>query len=116
MEELSFGTRGGIAIQSHFPVDGEYSVRLELAGAARDNQQIEITIDGDRKQLIPVGNLVGRGARAGSQGLEFRIPIAAGPRLVGVTFVERVQTKEMKKLSFLDCGAGELSWRCPASP
>jgi hypothetical protein len=100
VDELPFGTRGGIAIQSYFPVDGEYNIRVDLAGAAGDGQQIEITIDGQRMELIPLGNA---GARGGGRGgaarpLEFRIPIKAGPRLAGVTFIERNQARDQETL------------------
>jgi hypothetical protein len=36
VEELPIGTRGGLAIRSYFPVDGEYEVSLDVAGNARD--------------------------------------------------------------------------------
>ena len=42
VDELPFGTRGGVAIRSHFPLDGEYTFKVELAapsaepGAARN--------------------------------------------------------------------------------
>ena len=91
VEELPFGTRGGLAIHGYFPVNGEYAVKVEVAGAARDAQQIEITVDGERMELIPLGGGGGRGG--GNRPLEFRIPIKAGPRLVGVTFIERSQVR-----------------------
>ena len=34
VDDLPFGTRGGIAIRSEFPVDGTYVVKVELAGGA----------------------------------------------------------------------------------
>src|SRR5262245_33235333 len=96
VEELPFGTRGGLAIRSYFPVDGEYEVALDLAGAARDQNEIEISIDGERVQLVSLGGAGGggrgggRGARGGgARPLEFRFPVKAGERLVGVTFVEK---------------------------
>ena len=93
VEELPFGTRGGLAIRSYFPVDGEYEVALDIAGTARDPNEIEISVDGERMQLIPLGNAAaagGRGGRGrgGARPLEFRIPVKAGERLVGVTFIE----------------------------
>jgi mono/diheme cytochrome c family protein len=106
VEELSFGTRGGLAIRSYFPVDGEYAVKVDLAGAPRDPNQIEITVDGERMEIIALGgNAGGRGGRgargrgaAGDQPLEFRIPIKAGPRLVGVTFIEHDQARDEETL------------------
>src|SRR5262249_711810 len=103
VEELSFGTRGGLAVRSYFPVDAEYSFKVDVAGAARDAHQIEITIDGERKQLIPVsGNTGGRGrggrGAAAERPTEFRIPIKAGSRLVGVTFIERNLARDEETL------------------
>ena len=63
VEELSFGTRGGLAIRGYFPLDAEYNFKVDVAGAAADPHQIEITIDGERMQLIPVGG--GGGGRGG---------------------------------------------------
>src|SRR5215467_3097361 len=50
VDELPFGTRGGLAIHSYFPVDGEYEVAFDLSGTARDATQIEISVDGERMQ------------------------------------------------------------------
>lgn len=97
VEELPFGTRGGLAIRSYFPVDGEYEISLDLAGAARDPNEIEISVDGERVELVSLGGAGGAGGRGGGRGgrggaarpLEFRVPVKAGERLVGVTFVEK---------------------------
>jgi hypothetical protein len=102
VDELSFGTRGGLAIRSYFPLDADYNFKLDLAGAARDPYQLEITVDGERMQLVPIGGNGGggrgRGGRGGrgnaEQPTEFRIPVKAGSHLVGVTFVERNQARE----------------------
>src|SRR5262245_26467671 len=40
VEELSFGTRGGLAIRSYFPLDADYNFKVDLAGAARDAYQV----------------------------------------------------------------------------
>jgi Protein of unknown function (DUF1592)/Protein of unknown function (DUF1588)/Protein of unknown function (DUF1595)/Protein of unknown function (DUF1587)/Protein of unknown function (DUF1585)/Planctomycete cytochrome C len=90
VDELPFGTRGGTAIHSYFPVDGEYEFRVDLAGGGRDQHQLELTIDGERKGLIPVGG-GGRGGRGGGGPLQFRIPVKAGPRLIGVTFIQKTE-------------------------
>src|SRR5262245_3402822 len=71
VDELPFGTRGGLAIQGYFPVDGEYSVKIDVAGAAREPNQIEITVDGERMQLTTIGGNGGgrgRGGRGGGAG------------------------------------------------
>ena len=80
---LPFGTRGGLVTDSYFPLDAEYQFHIELAGRPREPHEIEITVDGTRVAAVEIGT-------PGQQGpLEFRVPIAAGPHRVGVTFVER---------------------------
>src|SRR5688572_254651 len=112
VEELPFGTRGGLAIRSYFPVDGEYEVAVDVAGTARDPSEIEISVDGERMQLIPAGSAGGgrggRGGRGGGRGLEFRIPVKAGERLVGVTFIEtsRAAGEETLRPRMRSRGAG----------
>src|SRR4029077_10575023 len=60
----------------------------------------EVTVDGQRVQLIPLGGAGGRGGRGGRGGadgaspLDFRIPVKAGPRLIGVTFIEQNQARD----------------------
>src|SRR5438105_146900 len=61
VEELPYGTRGGVAINSYFPLDGEYTFQVDTAGAAREQHQLEITVDGEQKQLASVGGGGGRG-------------------------------------------------------
>ncbi len=82
VEALPFGTRGGLAIRSHFPMDADYVVDVELAGRAREPHALEVSVDGERVALVTIGV-------PEAPATEFRIPIDAGPRLVGVTFVER---------------------------
>jgi mono/diheme cytochrome c family protein len=102
VEDLPLGTRGGIAIHSDFPLDGDYNVRVELAGAARDQHQLEISVDGERVKLVAVGGngaggRGGRGGRGGGEAAkppEFRIPMKAGARLIGVTFVQRSEARD----------------------
>src|SRR5687768_4565617 len=61
VEELPFGTRGGIAIRSEFPVDGTYTVRVDVGNA--QGHELEITVDGERVALRQLGG-GGRGAPA----------------------------------------------------
>jgi uncharacterized protein DUF1592/uncharacterized protein DUF1588/uncharacterized protein DUF1595/uncharacterized protein DUF1585 len=90
IEELPLGTRGGMAIETYLPLDAEYDIQIELAGAGRDAHQLEISIDGERKQLVSMGGGGGRG-RGGASPTQFRIPIKAGPRQIGVTFVQKTE-------------------------
>jgi mono/diheme cytochrome c family protein len=102
VDELPFGTRGGLAVRSDFPADGDYVVKLDLAGQPRGKQEIEVSVDGERLQLVSVGDGAGGGAPAGGRAargavqkpLEITIPIKAGPRLVGVTFVQHTEARD----------------------
>ena len=106
VDELPFGTRGGLAVKSDFPVDGTYTVNVELAGGApREQHQLEITVDGERVKLEAIGGapggrggLGGRGGGAPEPRLEFPLPIKAGPRLVGVAFVQRTEARDESTL------------------
>jgi hypothetical protein len=107
VEELSFGTRGGLAINGYFPVDADYNFRVDVTGGGRDAHQIEITIDGERVQLIPVGgNAAASGGGGGGRGrggggqrpMDYRIPVKAGTRLIGVTFIERNLARDEETL------------------
>ncbi len=141
VDELPFGTRGGIAVRSEFPVDGMYIVRVDV-GAAQGHD-LEILVDGERAALRSLGSsgrgapavdappgqpdpadpdatppslarpaVPGRGAgpvdagaagggRAGGRGrnaavgpLEFPLTLKAGPKLIGVAFVQRSEARD----------------------
>jgi mono/diheme cytochrome c family protein len=101
VEELPFGTRGGLAVRSEFPVNGTYVVKVELAGAPRERHDLEITVDGERVALRTLGAEGARGAGAGGRGrgaaeppLEFPLQLTAGPKLVGVAFLQRTEARD----------------------
>lgn len=107
VDELPFGTRGGLAIRSYFPVDGDYEIAFDVAGTAREATQIEITVDGERAQLITIGGPApaggARGGRGGRGGAApppsgYRFPVKAGQRLIGVTFIEHSQAQDEETL------------------
>jgi hypothetical protein len=91
-EALPIGTRGGTAIRHHFPLDGEYAIAIQTLPGGTDLHQLEVGIDGARVQLFTVG---GRRPAPSTQyeeaerGLEVRLPVKAGPRLVTVAFVKK---------------------------
>jgi mono/diheme cytochrome c family protein len=95
-DDLAVGTRGGLAIRSDLPVDGTYVVRVELSGG-RDHD-LEITVDGARAALHPRDGGGGRGRGGGrgggAGGLEFPLDLAAGPRTIGVAFVQRTDARD----------------------
>ncbi|HZM96731.1 MAG TPA: DUF1592 domain-containing protein [Vicinamibacterales bacterium] len=92
-EALPFGTRGGLQIDGYFALDAEYEFKVETAGVGADVHQLEISIDGARKAITNVSRRPG--VPAGDDGVvpnnqgTFRFAVPAGPRSVGVAFVER---------------------------
>ena len=90
VEGLPYGTRGGALITHRFPLDAEYVLRVEVSRVS-GGAQLEVTIDGERVELFRMqqglpsldidGNEVG-------DNLEVRLPIAAGPREIGIAFLK----------------------------
>src|SRR5215510_13115006 len=81
VDELPWGTRGGLAVKSTFPVDGEYVVRVQLAVPPTEPHQIEISVDGERMQLVALGaSARGRGRPSTSLGAAGRPSTPLGAR------------------------------------
>src|SRR5262245_2809223 len=80
MEELPYGTRGGTLVRHLFPIDGEYDIRIEMAGGRgrSEPQTIVVTIDGERATLLNTSS---------GEALEVRVPVRGGPHEVGVAFL-----------------------------
>ncbi len=112
-EDLPFGSRGGVAIRHNFPLDGEYDVRIRLQRQLYDyvrglqkQQRLEVRLDGERVAAFEVGGAPGTppprtfaGAVLGDptweeyalhadDNLAFRLSARAGPRVLGVAFVQ----------------------------
>jgi hypothetical protein len=90
-EGLPVGTRGGRLVHFMFPVDGEYDFKIELNGArAQQDEKLEVLIDGARVKLLTVTPQTPRSSDrvAGTTAFTFRLPVKAGPRDVGVTFLQ----------------------------
>jgi mono/diheme cytochrome c family protein len=89
---LPLGTRGGTSIKYHFPVDGEYVIAVETIAGGSDGHELEVSVDGERIRVIPVGARRAAGLSAYDEaeaGPIVRTKITAGPKTVGVTFVKR---------------------------
>ena len=88
---LPFGTRGGMLVPYHFPVDADYDLRIELGGTGglREEHRLEVTLDGEPVEQYALGPAPRDGSEnpyvTGST-LELRLPVAAGPRQIGVAF------------------------------
>jgi hypothetical protein len=68
-DELPFDSRNGIAIQREFPVDAEYSIRIDFPA------------DSNGVPAKPV---------------ELNLPVKAGPRVIGVTFFRETAKPELE--------------------
>jgi cytochrome c5 len=102
-DDLPFGSRGGIAVRHYFPLDAEYAIRIRLQRDGIYNirglaeaQQIDVRVDGVRVKAFTVGGDAGpsyngsfRRAVDADAGLEVRLPVKAGSRLIGVSFAKR---------------------------
>src|SRR6185295_3638745 len=63
-EDLPFGTRGGTAIRHHFPVDGEYVVKIQLQRnidremvlGAQEHHQLDVRVDGAKIKQFDIGD------------------------------------------------------------
>ncbi len=105
IEGLPLGTRGGILIHHNFPLDAQYEFSVGLLRnivgyitGLEFAHQLEITIDGQRVFLAPVGgeednkmmdtNLGVAGDTIDAR-LKTKVPVKAGPHTVAVTFLRR---------------------------
>ena len=98
--DLPIGSRGGIAVRHHFPLDAEYVIKVRLQRGkdattilgTSEQRQLDIRLDGRRLQLFTVGGqrqADGGNARGDlDEGLEIRIPVTAGSHLVASTFLK----------------------------
>ena len=119
-EDLPFGSKGGVAVRHHFPLDGEYVIKvrlqreesLQVRGIAEPHP-MDIRLDGKRIKLVTVGGQnVGASHGMSAQDtvppdvkqaeyervadgeLEFRFPAQAGARVVAVTFLSEFWAAE----------------------
>ena len=104
-DELSPGTRGGLLATHTFPLDGEYVIKVKLLQTnlasirgIEYEHQFEITLDGERVLLAPVGGpdqYVRSGLNATEVAneiearLQVRVKARAGQRAVGAAFLRR---------------------------
>ena len=104
-DELSPGTRGGLLATHTFPLDGEYVIKVKLLQTnlasirgLEYEHQFEITLDGERVLLAPVGGpdqYVRSGLNATEVAneiearLQVRVKARAGQRAVGAAFLRR---------------------------
>jgi hypothetical protein len=91
LEGMPLGTRGGMVVRHTFPADGEYKFEIQNYGIGSfiPGEKLELSIDGERVNLF---DYVGVGTSQGMAGegdgkLEIALPVKAGSRVVGATFL-----------------------------
>jgi hypothetical protein len=92
IEGLPLGTRGGMKVKHIFPADGEYKFSIQNFGVGSfiPGEQLEIVIDGERAHLFKYEGVGLSQGMAGDEGdgiLQVTIPVKAGSRVVGATFL-----------------------------
>ena len=91
LDGMPFGTRGGIVARHDFPADGEYKFSIQNFGIGSfiPNEQLALIIDGERAHVWPYRGVgVAVGMTADTDGtLEVTVPVRAGSRSVGATFI-----------------------------
>jgi hypothetical protein len=105
--DLPFGSRGGMVIKHHFPVDGEYLIKVkmqtgrfdEILGRDRD-RQVDIRLDGERLGRFTItvdhrDDTRNHGEEvAADDHLEVRIPVKAGTHEIVATLLsDRMKTE-----------------------
>ena len=92
-EAVPFGSRGGFVVKHHFPVEGEYGIRVSLGRILWHEQQLDIRIDGERVALLPL-EVNGAGMFDSDLTDEVRFKAGAGTRTLAVTFVKTTAAYE----------------------
>jgi len=120
-EDLPLGSRGGVAVRYTFPVDGEYSFQVRLRTNWQDYimglgwpQQLDVRVDGERVARFTIGgdapgtpspeSFTGPGEpgsldweafmMSADRKLEVRVPVTAGTRVVGVSYLRELWEPE----------------------
>jgi mono/diheme cytochrome c family protein len=103
-EDLPWGSRGGLAVRSYFPVDGAYLFQLRLneggagggiMGLTAEPHQLDVSIDHAKVWTSTVGGPDFAKLRGEEreervlESLQFRVPVKAGSHLVQVYFVQK---------------------------
>jgi hypothetical protein len=105
VEGLPLGTRGGMLFKHNFPQDAKYDFNVillrNIVGYMKGlefSHLVEISIDGERVFATEVGGdadnresdrNMSEAANKIDERLKARVPVKAGPHMVGVTFVRR---------------------------
>ena len=107
-EDLPFGTRGGLSVQHHFPLDGEYVIRVDFMKDYGDQWRglhetslIDLRVDGERLTRFTVEKsdrqlsiMAADGTAPNPGPQEYRVVTTAGVHTVSVAMVKRTLMME----------------------
>jgi len=99
VEGTPLGTRGGVFVVHTFPADGEYRFKMifhstsggVLWGSPGRNEQIEVSVDGERVALLNIDPTM---SETDPNGLTLQtepVRVVAGPRRVAAAFVQHAE-------------------------
>jgi hypothetical protein len=142
-EDMSFATRGGLAVRHPFPLDGEYVFKLRLKrngtvstidGIEEDAHDIEVRVDHALMKRFTIGGKF-KGPNPGvliavpeddkegqrlhhyrmnaDDELEVRLPIKAGTRLVAAAFTDSAPSPEQLFRARTRGGPGDSEGNAP---
>jgi mono/diheme cytochrome c family protein len=105
LDGLPIGTRGGAVVHYTFPLDGEYEIQIRLmrdrdehVEGLSEAHDVELLLDRDRVQLFTVKppqraagvpNTEQPSHEKVDQHLKIRVPVTAGPHVLGVAFPKK---------------------------
>lgn len=97
VEGAPFGTRGGISVTHTFPADGEYVFNMAFEhtttggffGGTTAGEQIELSVDGARVQLLDVDRWMDVSDPNGANMRSESVFIQAGPHRVTAAFLQQ---------------------------
>ena len=99
VEGAPFGTRGGLSVVHNFPADGKYvfhimpynAVEGEVFGRTWGEDEIEISIDGERVALLRIDRWMHESEPSGLNIRTDSIQVTAGPHRVTAAFVKQFE-------------------------
>src|SRR5262245_21132907 len=104
-ESAPIGSRGGTGIRHYFPVDGDYEISVTVQRSRDDEylgfereRKLDLRLDDQRLQLFTLAasekKIVLGSGTAPDAALKVRIPVTAGMREIGATFLKDTILKE----------------------
>jgi hypothetical protein len=108
LDDMPFGTVGGILARHTFPVDGEYVLKGTLFRTNTDftrglerPHEFEITVDGERVFVHTIGGTLPGEAPKSDQydaELRVRVPVTAGPHTITAAFLQESRSPNPHRL------------------